>query len=483
MTLAAGASATAGPWWDPYRGMPVAVQVLMWFLLALTVVTVVMIVWLVVRAWLERRRQREAVEVAHEGEYLWVFVVPALNEEVTIADSVSRLVAVEATHKVIVVIDDGSDDGTPEVLARLQAQVPELQVLRRELPNARVGKSAGLDDAWDFVHSRVLAGRYAGWPTTQVVVGVVDADGRIPPDAPHNLAGAFTDERVGGVQALVRIYNRRHYLTWGQDVEFGVMAYVYQLGRSAWGTANMGGNGQYIRLAALDDVVATDKLPLGVERGPWRDRLTEDQDIGVRLIHAGWRGRQTVLTSVDQQGVTQLRRLFKQRVRWAQGNWQAFGLLRPALRAPVSIGAKLDHLVYLVMPLLQMLMGAGLVLSLCFWLFGDVSFVSGWWPSLVFFGTLTIVPSFLTLLMTSEPGRHRFMRSIFGLFPYMLYTWVLWPVVAVSLLRELTGRRGWTKTDREPLDANLPDETPDDEGGPGADGAAGAQGAGATMPR
>ncbi|GAB3099282.1 glycosyltransferase family 2 protein [Isoptericola nanjingensis] len=457
-TTAATTVATTAPWWDPYRGMPVGVQVLMWFLLALTLVTFCVIVWLVVRAWIERRRQREAVESAHEEDYLWVFVVPALNEEVTIADSVGRLVAVEATHKAIVVIDDGSDDRTPEVLAELRARVPELQVLRRELPNARVGKSAGLDDAWEFVHDEVLTGRYARWPTTRVVVGVVDADGRIPADAPRALAGAFTDERVGGVQALVRIYNRRHYLTWGQDVEFGVMAYVYQLGRSAWGTANMGGNGQYVRLAALDDVVVTENLPPGIERGPWRDRLTEDQDIGVRLVRAGWRGRQTVLTTVDQQGVTSMRRLVKQRVRWAQGNWQAFGLLRGALRAPVSVGARVDHLAYLLMPLLQLLMGLGLVLSLAFWLFGDVPFVSGWWPSLVFFATIALVPSFLSLLMTDEPGRHPLLRAVFGLIPYMLYTWLLWPVVTVALVRELAGRRTWTKTDREPLDANLPDD-------------------------
>ncbi len=469
--LAASAVAASAPWWDPYRGLPPGVQVLLWVLLAITLVTFLVILWLVVRAWSERRRQRRAVREAHEDDYLWVFVVPALDEEVTIADSVSRLVAVEATHKAIVVVDDGSDDGTPDVLARLRAQVPELQVLRRELPNARVGKSAGLDDAWEFVHESVLAGRYADWPATRVVVGVVDADGRIPPDAPAALAGTFADDRVGGVQALVRIYNRRHYLTWAQDVEFGVMAYVYQLGRSAWGTANMGGNGQYVRLAALDDVVTTEKLPPGIERGPWRDRLTEDQDIGVRMIHAGWRGRQTVLTTVDQQGVTRLRRLWKQRTRWSQGNWQAFGLLRGALHAPVSVGAKIDHLAYLLMSLLQLLMGLGLVLSLAFWLFGDVPFVSGWWPSLVFFAVLAIVPSFLSLLMTTEPGRRPLLRAVFGLIPYMLYTWLLWPVVATSLVRELSGRRGWAKTDREPIDANLPDDAePGPEAGPASTG-------------
>ena len=51
-----------------------------------------------------------------ESNYLWVFMVPALNEGVTIADSVGRLRAVAATHKVMLVINDGSEDNTGEVL-------------------------------------------------------------------------------------------------------------------------------------------------------------------------------------------------------------------------------------------------------------------------------------------------------------------------------------------------------------------------------
>lgn len=52
----------------------------------------------------------------NEADFLWVFLVPALNEEVTIADSVARLRQVEASHKVILVINDGSQDGTAQVL-------------------------------------------------------------------------------------------------------------------------------------------------------------------------------------------------------------------------------------------------------------------------------------------------------------------------------------------------------------------------------
>ena len=46
----------------------------------------------------------------------------------------------------------------------------------------------------------------------------------------------------------------------------------------------MGGNGQFNRLAALDSIADADA------GGPWRNQLTEDQDLGLRLIAAGWRG-------------------------------------------------------------------------------------------------------------------------------------------------------------------------------------------------
>ena len=48
------------------------------------------------------------------------------------------------------------------------------------------------------------------------------------------------------------MYNRQHPLVWLQDVEFGVYGHLFQAGRDHWGTAGMGGNGQFNRLSALD---------------------------------------------------------------------------------------------------------------------------------------------------------------------------------------------------------------------------------------
>ncbi len=132
--------------------------------------------------------------------FTWVFLVPAMNEEVVIADSVERLLALPVARKRIVVIDDASDDRTPQILAAIDH--PDLFVLRRDKPDAQKGKAAGLNYAYRALRD------YADRDRTIVVI--VDADGRLDAEAPHCASGHFADPKVGGVQALVRMYNRRH---------------------------------------------------------------------------------------------------------------------------------------------------------------------------------------------------------------------------------------------------------------------------------
>ena len=287
-------------------------------------------------------------------------LVPALNEEVTIADSVARLVELPLERLHVVVIDDGSDDGTARVLAGLAR--PGLHVLRREPPDAREGKAAALNHGFHALGELLPSGS----DPDEVIVVVVDADGRLHPDAPRFAAAHFADPSVGGVQSLVRIYNRGRLLTWLQDVEFSVFGFLFQAGRTAWGTAGMGGNGQFNRLSALRAVAD--------HRGPWRDRLTEDQDLGLRLAAAGWLGRQELRAVVEQQGLPGLRRLFRQRTRWSQGNLQAIGLVGPVAGARVPLRARIEQVAYLLMPLWQTIVGLTLVAAVLLAVTGEADF-------------------------------------------------------------------------------------------------------------
>lgn len=430
------------PWWS----LPI-------FVIALTLILVSVLSTLILgnRSRSEGRRERdddrEFPELS-EADFLWVFVVPALNEEVTIADSVGRLAEVEVSNRVILVVNDGSDDATGEILAGLDPA--DLTVLTRVPPEAREGKSEALNAAWRYLHARVLAeGRWSGWPSDRVIFTIVDADGRLDPRA-GRMSWHFSDPEVGGVQSLVRIYNRKTPLTWAQDVEFGVFGNLLQRGRMSWGTANMGGNGQFNRLAALDSVAVPDA---GGRPGPWRaGRLTEDQDIGLRLLHAGWRGEQARTITVSQQGLNSLRLLYRQRTRWAQGGWQVIDLAGAVLRdRSHGLMAKLSQLWYLATPIVQAWVGLSVVLSIVFLVTGQVR---PHWTIImaVLFYLFTAVPGIVGVLHARRGRRVRdVVVDLLIAHGYLIYSWLIYPVVYRALLRQLFGVRSWVKTKREAL--------------------------------
>jgi 1,2-diacylglycerol 3-beta-glucosyltransferase len=368
--------------------------------------------------------------------FTWVFLVPAMNEEVVIADSIRRLVEVPVARKRIVVIDDASDDGTPAILAGIDH--PDLFILRRDKPDAQKGKAAGLNYAYRALRDYDERDR--------TIVVIVDADGRLDRDAPLYAASHFVDPKVGGVQALVRMYNRRNLLVWMQDVEFAVYGHLFQSGRNDWGTAGMGGNGQFNRLSALDAIAG--------EEGPWRDKLTEDQDLGLRLIAAGWEGRQDLRGFVSQQGLSKLLPLIRQRTRWSQGNLQAMALWPQVLGAPFGLGARLEQMAFIFLPIWQGIMLCGMVVSVMLAILGVASFWGdGPTWQLIFFYLLAFGGTSLGCIAAkSGRGPLGWLQGLLIGQVYTFYTWMLWPVLLRSTVRQLARRDSWAKTAREALD-------------------------------
>ena len=150
---------------------------------------IVMLAWTTVLFVLSRKALRSAPppdDQAADG-FLWLFFVPALNEAVTIADSVERLLTVEVQNKRVIVIDDGSTDGTADALDEFEH--PELVVLRRVPPDAGKGKAAALNAAWRDLDSLLASETWSRFSRDRVIVCVVDADGRPtrarPSSSPH----------------------------------------------------------------------------------------------------------------------------------------------------------------------------------------------------------------------------------------------------------------------------------------------------------
>ena len=319
-------------------------------------------------------------------------------------------------------------------------------MLRRDPPEAQQGKAAALNHGWRHVSGLLAQGSLGPFTAERTVMVVVDADGRLQPNSPDVASGWFAQPDVGGVQVRVRIYNRHRLLTWCQDVEFGVFGMLYQAARARLGTAGMGGNGQFNRLSALDQLARED----GGE-GPWRDRLTEDQDLGLRLIEAGWRCGQDNRISVDQQGLPGIRRLFRQRTRWAQGNLQAMSQLSRVPSVPRSFGAKVDLVLWLLQPVLQGIVGLAMVTSVVVWATRDIGFLPGNWVMVFVFYLLGFTGVVLGCVARCGRGPINWLRGWLLATAYAAYTWLLWPVLARATFRQLRGRANWVKTPREEL--------------------------------
>jgi 1,2-diacylglycerol 3-beta-glucosyltransferase len=288
------------------------------------------------------RRKRGPGMKSPDGLY-FVFVVPCLNEEVVIGRTLENLLEVPAENFSVLVVDDGSDDRTAEIAESYDRE--RVWVLKRTAPEARRGKGRALNAAFNhLMESDALEGR----SRDDVIVVIVDADGRISPNALHEAAGHFRDPKVGGVQIGVRMNNRKEkLLARMQDMEFVTFTEIYQRGREHVGSVGLGGNGQFARLSAL--------ASLG--RDPWTDCLTEDLDLGVRMLCLGWRNEFSARAYVSQQAVTKFRPLVRQRARWFQGHMQCWRRIPNVLASPhLSTRTAMDLVYHLMSPAVVLLM-------------------------------------------------------------------------------------------------------------------------------
>ena len=257
-------------------------------------------------------------------------LIPARNEERVIATTIAEVVAQDyrapdgTPRFEILVIDDASTDETGAILASLASQYDFLRVLTRTIVDGG-GKASALNAALPSCRGDIIV--------------VFDADILIAQNFLSTLIAAL-DPSLAGVQARVRIYNRTsHRLAACQDDEFATYHRVMQHGRDALdGAVGLGGQGQAVWTSAIRRV------------GGWHTGAsTEDLDLTVRLVLAGFRVGFCPNAVVWQEGVTSLSALLRQRRRWFASNLRVcFAYLWPLVKARVVLRRRLDYAIYLV---------------------------------------------------------------------------------------------------------------------------------------
>ncbi len=233
----------------------------------------------------------------------------AKNEEAVIGNLVKALCQLDypSDRLEVWIVDDNSSDRTSEVLELLKQKYPQLKTLRRE-SGAQGGKSGALN--------QVLA------LTKGDIIGVFDADAQVPADVLRSLVPMFqssktssnTPSNIGAVQLRKAIANAsENWWTAGQSCEMALDLCLQDLRIRVGGTGELRGNGQFVRRQALDDC------------GGWNEQtITDDLDLTLRLHLCQWDIACLNFPAVQEEGVINLKQLWHQRNRWAEGGFQRY---------------------------------------------------------------------------------------------------------------------------------------------------------------
>lgn len=398
------------------------------------------------------RAKVDPTEGDAEPTAFWI-VVPCLNEERVVGNTVAAALNLQGpsgVHARVLVVDDGSDDGTPGELARISH--PRLFVLRRELPDARRGKGEALNAAYRWIRDHTIS---TDADPERVVIGIIDGDGQGSPNILQEVSRMMANPRIGAVQCRVRIRNRNRILGAVQDLEFGSIVNACQSLRDSLDTVGLGGNGQFNRLSALIDLGDS----------PWSSCLVEDLELGLRMHLDGVGIRYVSRASVTQQGLVDVRRLVRQRTRWAQGNMQCAVYLRRLVRSErITAGSLLEILHYLLAPWVNAVVTAAIaaltVVGAGGLIEGDPMPYAQTWGDLalgglVWLSVMTFPGLLWALLHRFRLGDERSSRLLLAALAYPAFLMLGMLATYRAVGRQIIGRQTWAKTERVIEDSEL----------------------------
>lgn len=233
-------------------------------------------------------------------------LIPCFNEEKVIVSSTQRILASNWKNLDVLVLDDGSTDGTAAEVEKAFRDDPRVRLLRFENGGKAHALNRGLKE------------------TKGEIIVALDADTLFAKDTIGLLARWFENPKIGAVAGNALVGNRLNVVTRWQALEY-VTA-------------------QNLERRALDALGAVTVVPGAV--GAWRrealeglggypaDTLAEDQDLTIAVQRAGWMVDFDSEARAYTEAPDTIQGLLKQRFRWSFGTLQCLWKHRPALFDP-----------------------------------------------------------------------------------------------------------------------------------------------------
>lgn len=278
------------------------------FVLAVLLVALIGLLQLVLGVVRHRRRRTRLAGLIYHSPV--DVVIAAYNEAAVIERTLDSVLASVQPLRRVIVVDDGSTDGTAAVVERVQRRDSRVWLLSQK----NGGKSAALNNGLTVTR-------------TEVVV-TLDADTVVSPTTIATLVRHFAARdagTLGAVAGTVKVGNRaRNLLTRWQALE-----YVVQIG---------------IERAAQDSLRAISIIPGAC--AAWRreailaaggyshDTLAEDCDLSLTLHELGYRVTQDDESVARTEAPDTVDALLKQRTRWMYGTMQAVAKHRGMILRP-----------------------------------------------------------------------------------------------------------------------------------------------------
>lgn len=366
------------------------------------------------------------------SEYPFVSIfIPAHNEEYTIEDTVRSVCQLDyhnddgEPNYELIVVNDGSTDSTGEILSSLKGEYPQVKIVTRHPPRSGKGKGFVLNDALTLSRGEI--------------VGVFDADTRIKPDYLKTVMPYINDE-IDGVQTRVKMFNKNeNFLARMQHVEFTTFGNTLIAKDNLGHTGFLGGNGQFVKKQAIIDC------------GKWDGfAVTEDLNLAIKIILQGGKISYCGECAVYQEAVTDWKSFYRQRIRWAIGNFETlFVYLPQILRSKISLLKKFNVIEHISFYSFNLLIFFGFVITILnaisWFFFQNVTLIRMEAPVIV--GILSAIAFFPGMIFALVRDRLGALELIKDLVKYYIYCFHLIPLFFLTMYTMMTRKeRKWSKT-------------------------------------